>query len=160
MPLTRLQALAAAGVAALLLAPAAQARDDRMLFDIGPVLQGPLGKDRFDDTVQFYWSEQPYPQPTATFDIQTSERRAFAPTRTEQQACEVAFVEALAALRDHAKDVGGNAVVDIKSIYKNREFRSETEFECRGGYVVTTVALEGRVVKLPGPGVTAVKPSY
>jgi hypothetical protein len=152
--------LTAAFVAAVVLAPAAHARDDRMLLDIQPVLNGPLGKDRFDDTVQFYWAEQPFPQPLQTFDIQTSERRAFAPTRTEQQACEVAFIEALAALRDHAKELGGNAVVDIKSIYKNREFRSDSQYECRVGYVVTTVSLEGRVVKLPGAGITTSRPGF
>jgi hypothetical protein len=142
---------------AVVLMPAAQARDDRMLFEIRAALDGAQGHDRFDETVQFYWGDQPYPQPVQTFDIQTSERKAFAPTRTDDQACLAAFIEALAALRDHAKAVGGNAVVDIKSIYKNREFRSESQYECRAGYLVTGVSLEGRVVKLPGAGPNAVR---
>jgi hypothetical protein len=146
-------------MAAVVLLPSAQARDDRMLFDIRQALDSPLGHDRFDETVAFYWGDQIYPPPMQTFDIHTSERRAFAPTRTDDQACQVAFIEALAGLRDHAKEVGANAVVDIKSIYKNREFRSESQYECRAGYVVTGVALEGRMVKLPAHGISTNRPS-
>ena len=137
-------------MAAVALAPAAQARDERMLFDVDPVLASPAGKDRFDDTVQFYFGERPYPQALQSFGVHTSERRTFAPIYTDAEACERAFIEALAGLRDAAKAAGANAVVSIKSIYKNREFRSETQYECRAGYVATGVALEGRLVKLPG----------
>jgi hypothetical protein len=146
---------AAAIVAAASLPLAADARDERMLFDIDPVLASADGKDRFDDTIQFSFGERPYPQPQQTFGIHTSERRTFAPIRTDPEACARAFIEALAGLRDAAKAAGANAVVNIKSIYKNREFRSDTQFECRAGYVVTGVSLEGRLVKLPGPGPSA-----
>jgi hypothetical protein len=144
--------------AAVLMAPAAQARDERMLYDVAPVLAGPQGKDRFDDTVDFYFGERPYPQAQQAFGVHTSERRIFAPLYSDEDGCRKAFIEALAALRDAAKARGANAVVEIKSIYKNREFRSETQFECRAGYLASSVSLEGRLVKLPGPGVTAVNP--
>lgn len=145
-------------VAAALAAPPAQARDERLLFDIGPVLASPQGKDRFDDTIDFYFGERPYPQAQQTFGVHTTERRIFAPLYSDEDGCKKAFIEALAALRDAAKARGASAVVDIKSIYKNREFRSETQFECRAGYLASSVSLEGRLVKLPGPGVTAVDP--
>lgn len=151
---------AVAVLAAVALAPAAHARDERMLFEVAPVLASPLGKDRFDETVQFYFGERPYPQPQQSFGVHTSERRSFTPVYTDAEACDRAFVEALAGLRNAAKAAGANAVVDIKSIYKNREFRSETQYECRAGYIVTGVALEGRLVKLPGPGVSAANPSF
>ena len=162
MPRATLAHLTAALVAAVVFAPAAQARDERMLFDVKGALESPEGKDRFDDTVSFFWADQAYPKPLQSFDIQTSERKSFAPTRTDAEACQVAFIEALAALRDHAKEVGGNAVVDIKSIYKNREFRSDSQYECRAGYFSTVVTLEGRVVKLPPTisGITTSKPGY
>lgn len=150
---------AAALVAAVALAaPAAQARDERVLFDIAPVLASAEGKDRFDDTVEFYFGERPYPQVVDSYGVHTSERRSFTPVYSEEDACKRAFIEALAGLRDAAKARGANAIVNIKSIYKNREFRSETQYECRAGYLVTGVALEGRLVKLPGPGVTPVNP--
>lgn len=135
----------------------AHARDERLLLDIGAALASAEGRDRFDDTVQFYWGEQPYPAVRQSFGIHTSTRKRFAPTQTDQDACQTAFIAALAALRDAAKAAGANAVVDIKSLYKNREFRSETQYECRAGYVVTGVTLEGRLVTLPGPGVSAIR---
>jgi hypothetical protein len=73
----------AAVLAAVALAPAADARDERMLFDVDPVLASPLGKDRFDETVQFYFGERPYPQVLEAFGIHTSERRTFAPIHTD-----------------------------------------------------------------------------
>ena len=151
---------AATVVAAVALALPAQARDERMLFDVDSVLASAEGKDRFDDTVQFYFGDRTHSQPLQTFGVHTSERRTFAPVRTDAEACQRAFIEALASLRDTAKARGANAVVNIKSIYKNREFVSDTQYECRAGYFVTGVALEGRLVKLPPPGVSAVNPSY
>ena len=160
MPIASRFLRTAAVLAAVALSAPAQARDERMLFDVDPVLASAEGKDRFDDTVQFYFGERPYPQAQQSFGVHTSERRTFAPVYTDEEACKKAFIEALAGLRDAAKKAGANAVVNIKSIYKNREFRSETQYECRTGYLVTGVALEGRLVKLPGPGVSAVVPTY
>ena len=127
----------------------AQAKDEQRLFEIAFVMGTPDAKERFDETVRFYWSGQAAPAPVQTFNIHTSERRTFAPTRTEQEACDQSFIEALAALRDAARAAGANAVVDIKSLYKNREFRSATQYECRLGYFAAGVTLEGTLVKLP-----------
>ena len=43
---------------------------------------------------------------------------------------------------------GGNAVINIKSNYKNVEFTSETEYECGAGAVTGGVAFVGEIVKL------------
>lgn len=136
----------------------AQAKDERMLLNIASALGTTEGHDRFDDTVQFLWADQAYPPPVQSYDITTVEHRAFAPTRTDEEACIAAFIDALAALRDHAKELGANAVVNIKSIYRNREFRSDTQFECRAGLFVNNVSLEGRVVKLPEHGISTLRP--
>ena len=151
-------ALAAAALAAATFAAPVQAKDDRMLLDIATALGTPAGRDRFDDTVLFLWADQAYAPPVQTFDITTVEHRSFAPIRTDEETCYAAFIDALADLRDHAKQLGANAVVNIKSIYRNREFRSDTQFECRVGYVVNNVSLEGRVVRLPEHGISTLKP--
>lgn len=150
--------LTAAVMAAVAFAAPAQAKDERMLLDIATALATPDARDRFDETVQFLWADQQYPPPAQTFDIFTVEHRNFAPIRTDEETCYAAFIDALAALRDHAKDMGANAVVNIKSIYRNREFRSDTQFECRAGYMVNSVSLEGRIVKLPAHGISTMKP--
>ena len=132
-----------------LLPVVAHAKDEQRLFDIAFVMGSPEARERFDDTIRFYWSGQAAPAPLQTFKIHTSERKTFSPTRTEREACDQSFVEALAALRDAARAAGANAVVEIKSLYKNREFRSPTEYECRLGYFAAGVTLEGTLVKLP-----------
>jgi hypothetical protein len=132
-----------------LLPVAAHAKDEQRLFDIAFVMGSPEARERFDETIRFYWSGQAAPTPLQTFKIHTSERKTFSPTRTEREACDQSFVEALAALRDAARAAGANAVVEIKSLYKNREFRSSTEYECRLGYFAAGVTLEGTLVKLP-----------
>ncbi|MGH8481722.1 MAG: hypothetical protein ACRES8_04605 [Nevskiaceae bacterium] len=145
----------------LALPPPAAARDDQRLFDLAPALASPEGRDRFDDTIAFHWSEAETPPIERSFAVHTSERRTFLPTRTEREACDQSFIEALAGLRDAARKAGADAVVAIKSLHKNREFRSTTQYECRLSYFSATVTLEGRVVKLapPGPVTTPVPPS-
>jgi hypothetical protein len=139
------------------LPPAAAARDDQRLHDIAAALATPAARDRFDDTIAFHWAESEAPVIERSFSIHTSERRTFLPTRTEQEACEQSFIEALAALRDAARKAGADAVVAIKSLHKNREFRSATQYECRLGYFAATVTLEGRIVML-APAVSVPPP--
>jgi uncharacterized protein YbjQ (UPF0145 family) len=147
MPFRRCSALAAALLAGAVATPAS-ARDDQRLYDIDFVLQSSEGRDRFDDTVRFQWSGQPAIEGTQTLSIHTSERKTFLPTRTEKEACDQSFIEALAALRDAARAAGADAVVDIKSLHKNREFRSATQYECRLGYLAAGVTLEGKLAKV------------
>jgi hypothetical protein len=129
----------------------AAARDEQRLFDIAPALASPQGRDRFDDTIEFHWSGAFEPAIERSFAIHTSSRKTFLPTRTEQEACDQSFIEALAALRDAARKAGASGVVAIKSLYKNREFRSPTQYECRIGYFAASVTLEGHIAKLAPP---------
>lgn len=141
-------------------APAAHARDEQRLYDVAAALATPQGRDRFDDTIQFFWAEQDTPASQQSFSIHTSERKTFLPTRTEQEACDQSFIEALASLRDAARKIGADAVVGIKSLYKNREFRSATQYECRLSYFSASVTLEGRLVKLaPSASATPAPPA-
>ncbi|MGQ0586470.1 MAG: hypothetical protein ACT4PK_04640 [Gammaproteobacteria bacterium] len=145
-----IRVLAIASLLAGALAPAAaQAKDEQWLFDLATVMGSAQGRDRFDDTVRFYWSGQSAPGPAESLSIQTSERKTFLPMRTEREACDLSFIEALASLRNAARKAGANAVVEVKSLYKNREFRSATEYECRVGYFSASVTLEGTLAKAP-----------
>src|SRR3546814_15311729 len=52
------------------------------------------------------------------------------------------------SLRDRALKEGGDAVIDIHSVYKGDEFKSATEYECGAGTIMGGVARRGTVVKL------------
>ncbi|HIF5944891.1 TPA: hypothetical protein ACX3GK_003567 [Vibrio parahaemolyticus] len=52
------------------------------------------------------------------------------------------------ALKERAIKEGGNAVLDIKSNYKNNLTSSSDTFQCGAGTMIAGVALTGKVVKL------------
>jgi uncharacterized protein YbjQ (UPF0145 family) len=52
------------------------------------------------------------------------------------------------ALKKRAIQEGGNAVVNIKSNYKNNLTASDDSFECGAGAIMSGVALVGTVVKI------------
>jgi hypothetical protein len=59
------------------------------------------------------------------------------------------FLSAVLSLQERVRQLGGNAVVKIKSVYRGGDLSSETEYECGAGAIMGGVALQGEVVKLP-----------
>ena len=68
--------------------------------------------------------------------------------KSNETACNAAFVSALVELQKRAKQVGANAVVNIVSYYKKVEMSSTTEYECHEGSGYMAVALRGDFVKI------------
>jgi uncharacterized protein YbjQ (UPF0145 family) len=56
------------------------------------------------------------------------------------------MLSALLALHQRAITLGANAVVNIRSNYKNDLFRSDTEYTCGAGGLMAGVALIGDFV--------------
>jgi hypothetical protein len=52
------------------------------------------------------------------------------------------------SLRDRARREGGNAVINIKSNYKNNLTSSDDAFQCGAGELTAGVALIGTVAKI------------
>ncbi|MGL6157238.1 MAG: excinuclease ABC subunit A, partial [Ralstonia mannitolilytica] len=68
--------------------------------------------------------------------------------RSDEAACQYVFLSAVLALQERARQMGGNAVINIKSNYKNNLTESATEFTCGSGALMSGVALKGEVVTL------------
>ena len=68
--------------------------------------------------------------------------------KSDEEACHWVFLSAMKALKAHAVKRGGNAVVNIRSNYKNDETSSSETFKCGAGAIVAGVALIGVVVKM------------
>lgn len=139
-----------AATLAIGVAGVADARDDRLKFPIKAAMetadaQAALG----DGAVRFYFSGQKAPAAKQTFGTFTSNKKTNFANKSDEAGCQRAFLSAMIALRDRAQREGGNAVVDIHSVYKNNEFKSATEFECGAGKILGGVALRGTVVRLP-----------
>lgn len=99
--------------------------------------------------VSFYFGDAPHPGVERRIEenITTSVRtRKFG--RSNEEACQWVMMSALLELRSHAQAVGGNALVNIRSNWRNVETTSRTEYRCAAGFLMAGVALKADVVSL------------
>lgn len=95
-----------------------------------------------------YFAGQSHPAVAKKWGQIGTSRKTNAFMKSDQTACEWAFLSAVKALQQRALDDGYDAVVNIKSNYEHHEFASATEFECGAGAIMAGVALTGDMVKL------------
>lgn len=135
-------------VAALLLASSsAYARDTHHTFPLQDVLETESAKAKLNG-IAFYFGNQAHPAVEKNFGEVSTNKKTNALNKSDKEACEWVLLSALIALKERAEREGGNAVIDIKSNYKNDEFSSDKEYTCGAGAVMAGVALKGKVVKL------------
>jgi len=144
----RIRTLVGSAVLAVLLFQVAQARDERMKFSIKEAMMTPEAQEKLGTDVKFFFGPESHPKPSSTLGTYTSNKKTNFANKSDQAGCQIAFLSAMIALKDRALAEGGNAVVNIHSIYKNAKFESDTEFECGAGKILGGVALRGTVVKL------------
>jgi len=139
--------LAVSASLACVLSLPAMARDTVLQLPIEDATKA--GGARLDGTVKFFWGDQSHPAPEKTLGTYTSNKKTNFFNKSDKEGCEWVWLSAMLALQERAKKEGGNAVIDIHSVYRNSDFSSQTEYECGAGSVVGGVALRGTVVKLP-----------
>ena len=140
-----------AGVAILALSgvSVALARDDRLMFPVkDAIAKGQTTKDRLDPSIALYFGKQKTPAVEKKIGEWTSNKKTNAVNKSDQEACEIAFVSAAISLQERAKREGGDAVVNIKSVYKNENVENDTQYLCGAGTFLSGVALRGTVVTL------------
>jgi len=99
-------------------------------------------------SVRLYFGDQQHPGIERNIGTYTSNKKTNGVGKSDQKACQWAFLSAMVALQDRATREGGNAVVNIRSNYNRNGFSSTTEFECGAGAVMAGVSMVGDVVKL------------
>ena len=134
-------------VACVFAALPAAARDTFHDLSAEDAARSTLGEEKLLD-VPFYLKGQKHPKVAQDLGVFTSNRRTNAFNKSDEKACEIAFLSAVIALQQRAKKEGGDAVVDIRSITKHNDLDSPTLYRCVAGNVVANVVLEGRVVRL------------
>jgi hypothetical protein len=143
----KLRIVGCALLAALVLSTA-EARDDRLKMPIAAAMQSDEAKAKLGDDVKFFFGEKGAPKAKQTLGSFTSNKKTNFANKSDEEGCKIAFLSAMIALKDRAVREGGNAVINIHSVYKNEPFKSETEYECGAGKILGGVALRGTVVKL------------
>jgi len=131
----------------LLLAETSTARETFHDLSVDEAMKGPDSSALHAD-VPIYMQGQDHPAVAENLGVFTSNRRSNGVGKTDEQACARAFVSAIIAFQERAKELGGNAVVDIKSITKHNDLVSATQYRCVAGATMSNVALTGTVVKL------------
>lgn len=140
----------AALLAALLVfgaSPDASARDDRHMFPIKEALES-ASDEKLDDGIKLYFGNQKHPPVAQKIGEWATNKKTNAFGKSDETACKWVFLSAVIALQERARKEGGDAVINIRSNYKNIKTASDTEYMCGAGNVVAGVALVGTVVKL------------
>ena len=101
-----------------------------------------------NDSIGLYFGDQEHPAVDRELGTYTSNKKTNGVGKSDQKACQWAFLSAIVSLQKRAVAEGGNAVVNIHSNYNRRKFSSATEFECGAGAVMSGVSMVGDVVKL------------
>ena len=145
----RMQALVAVTAGVVLVVGAAYARDTRLKLPIKDAMETAAFKQQADANVKLFFGSQEHPKPAQSFGTYTTNKKTNFFNKSDKEGCEWVFLSAVLGLQERARQLGGNAVVKIKSVYRGADLSSETEYECGAGALMGGVALQGEVVKLP-----------
>ena len=134
-------------ISAMLLAFSANARDTRQMFSYEDALQTPDAKAKLSTDIKYYFGKQAAPAAVKDFGEYSTNKKTNAFGKDDYKACQWAFLSAMLALQDRARQLGADAVVNIKSNYKGTLKDSNTQFECGAGALMAGVALTGKFIK-------------
>jgi hypothetical protein len=137
-----------ASLVVLGLAARVEARNTKYDLPIAGVTQNPEYQNKLGSDVTFYFADQPTPKVEQTLGEYVTNKKTNSFNKSDESACQWAFLSALLELPARAKEEGGSAVINIISFYQKDPYSSRTEYECHAGGVIAGVALKGTVAKL------------
>jgi uncharacterized protein YbjQ (UPF0145 family) len=135
-------------VAALSAPNSSTARNTKVMWPIADAMAAPDAKSRLSSGVRFFFGSSVHPAVATSFGVYTSNKKTNGTNKTDKEACEWAFLSAMLSFQQRAVELGGNAVINIRSYYDKHEVSSETEYECGSGALMSGVTFRGEVVKL------------
>lgn len=126
----------------------AYARDDKLMMSIDAAMEAPETKEKLDSSIKYYFGNQKTPKVLEKLGSDASNKKTNAFGKSDEKACQWAFLSAMLSLEQRAKALGANAVINIASNYKKNVMSSTTEYECHAGAIMAGVALKGDFVKI------------
>jgi len=125
----------------------ASARNDRLHFPIAEAAGTADAQAKLNGDVKFYWGNQKHPKVSKTLGTDQTNKKTNGFNKGDKDSCEWAWLSAMITMEKRAKQLGADAIINIKSIYQNETFVSDTEYECGVGTFTSGVALHGDFVK-------------
>lgn len=144
----KLRSLSISALLIILCAANASARDDIADYSIADALASEQARNILGTEIKFYFGDQSHSAITKNFSEYSTSRKTNGANKSDKEACEWVFLSVMKELRDKAKSVGANAVVNIRSNYRNNTTSSATTFKCGSGMLISGVALKGEVVTI------------
>jgi uncharacterized protein YbjQ (UPF0145 family) len=126
----------------------ALARDDHQMQSIAAALSGADAQAKLDKGIRLSFAHQSHAKELRGFGRFGTNKKTNSFNKSDQQACNIAFLSAILALQERAAKLGANAVIDITSNYKKIKTESDSQFMCGVGALMAGVALEGTMVTL------------
>lgn len=136
-----------AAVCLATLSTAALARNDVATYPIDAALKSE-GSDKVGSDVALVFAGQKHTAVAKSMGEIATNKKTNGVGRSDEAACQHVFLSAVLALQERARQLGGNAVINIKSNYQNKLIESATDFTCGSGAIMSGVALKGEVVTL------------
>lgn len=123
------------------------ARESRLKFRFAQALSHSEVRSKLGNDIQFFFGEDTSPTYLKDWGVVVSPKEANAFNKSDERACENAFLSALLSLRDQARKRNANAVTEISSFYQNKP-SSPDQYECSAGALIAAVTLRGRLVNV------------
>ena len=111
-------------------------------------INSPIGQEKLLPGIKVFMKGQSHPAIARKFGEFRTNQRSNKFGKSAEKACDIAFISALIALQNRAEREGGNAVIDIYTVTKDKDHVSAKTFKCISGFAIANVALKGTVVKL------------
>ena len=132
----------------LLFSAATMARNDLQTYDFAEAVAAGYESGVLDDSIQYRLQGQTHGNVLKNHGEYRSNKKTNGVGKSDEEACKWVLLSALKSFEQRAKSLGANAVINIKSNYKNREYVNNSLFQCGAGNIMAGVALKGEVVKI------------
>ena len=96
----------------------------------------------------YYFGDEKHPEIEKNLIEASSTRTVNVTLKFGNNSCIAAFLETLSALQKTAKGYKADAIVNIRSSYKDDQLNSTTNYLCEPGFFVASVGLKADVVTL------------
>lgn len=130
---------------ATLFASCVWAKNETIRLPISGALNDPRAKEVLDPSIKLYFGKNG--SGTKITSLLSANKKTNAVGKSDEEACNWAFLAAMKTFQERAKREGGTKVINLSSYYYKKEFISDKEFECGVGNVMVGVTFRGYVAK-------------
>ncbi|MDA3079348.1 MULTISPECIES: excinuclease ABC subunit A [unclassified Campylobacter] len=131
---------------AMLLTSSVWAKNEVIRLPISGALNDPRAKEVLDPSIKLYFGKDGGKAKKITQQL-SANKKTNGVGKSDEAACNWAFLSAIKTFQERAKREGGSKVVNLSSYYYKNEFISSKEFECGVGNIMVGVTLRGYIAK-------------